>query len=183
MLTIESLALQGKSNIYDSLASGLVARVLEIKKEFIKESLSDIRNMEHRLEYVNNIHGIEFINDSKATNINSTWWALETMTKRVIWIAGGQDKSCNYAMLQESVKKKVKAIVCLGVENKKLIKAFSDDVKMIVETNSMAEALKYAYKIAEPGDVVLLSPGCSSYELFEDYEDRGRQFKKLVKEF
>jgi UDP-N-acetylmuramoylalanine--D-glutamate ligase len=183
MLTIESLALQGKSNIYDSLASGMAVRVLEIKKDFVKESFSDFRNVEHRLENVNNIHGIEFINDSKATNINSTWWALECMTKHVIWIAGGQDKSCNYAMLEEVVRKKVKAIVCLGIDNKKLIKAFGDDVKMIVETSSMAEALKYSYKIAEPGDVVLLSPGCASYDLFEDYEDRGRQFKKLVKEF
>lgn len=183
MLTIESLALQGKYNIYDSMASALAARVLEIKKDIVKDSFSDFRSVEHRLEYVNNIQGIEFINDSKATNINSTWWAMESMTKHVIWIAGGQDKCCNYDMLQEIVKKKVKAIICLGTDNKKLIKAFGNDIKMIVETRSMAEALKYSYQIAEPGDVVLLSPGCASYDLFEDYEDRGRQFKKLVKEF
>ena len=183
MLTIESLATQGRPNFYDSMASGLASKVLELKKELVKESFWDFRNVEHRLEYVNNIHGIEFINDSKATNINSTWWALESMTKHVIWIAGGQDRECNYAILQETVKKKVKAIVCLGSENKKLIRAFGNDIKMIVETRSMSEALKYSNQIAEPGDVVLLSPGCASYDMFEDYEDRGRQFKKLIKQF
>jgi len=183
MLTIESLATQGRTNLNISMASGLAARVFEIKKDFVKESLSDFRNAEHRLEYVNNIHGIEFINDSKATNINSTWWALESMIKPVIWLAGGQDKCCNYPMLQEIVKKKVKAIICIGLDNKKLIKAFSNDVRMIIETASMTEALKYSYKIAEPGDVVLLSPGCSSYDQFDDFEDRGRQFKMLVRKF
>ena len=183
MLTIENLALQGKHNIYNSMAAGLPARVFEIKKDIIKDSLSDFSNVEHRLEYVNNIHGIEFINDSKATNINSTWWALETMTKPVIWIAGGQDKENNYSMLSEIVKRKVKAIICLGDDNKKLVKAFNKDVKMIVETKSMKDAVVYASQISDAGDVVLLSPACSSYDLYEDYEDRGRQFKRAVREF
>lgn len=183
MLTIENLALQGKHNIYNSMAAGMTARVLEIRKDIVKDSMSDFRNVEHRLEYVTNVHGVEYINDSKATNINSTWWALETMTKPVIWIAGGQDKANNYALLNEIVKKKVKAIICLGVDNKKMIKAFSNDIKMILEAGSMKEALQNAYKIGEQGDVVLLSPACASYDLFEDYEDRGRQFKKFVREF
>jgi UDP-N-acetylmuramoylalanine--D-glutamate ligase len=183
MLTIENLALQGKQNVYNSMAAALGSRVLEIKKDILKDSMSDFRNSEHRLEHVANIHGIEFMNDSKATNVNSTWWALESMNKPVIWIAGGQDKGNDYTMLLEVVKKKVKAIICLGIDNNKIIKAFRNDIELIAEVKSMADAISFSYKIGEPGDIVLLSPACASYDMFEDYEDRGRQFKKIVKEF
>ncbi len=182
MLTIESLALQGKHNIYNSMAAGMVSRVLDIRKDIVKESLADSHSVEHRLEYVANIHEIEFINDSKATNINSTWWALESMTKQVIWIAGGQDKCNDYAMLKEIVKKKVKAIICLGLDDQ-IKKFFGQDIELIIEAKTMSDAVKYAYSIGKKGDVVLLSPACASYDLFEDFEDRGRQFKKVVREF
>lgn len=183
MLTIESLALQGKHNIYDSMAAGLISKILEIKNEVVKDSLSDFHNIEHRLEHVANIHEVEFINDSKATNLNSTWWALECMTKPIIWIAGGQDKCNDYSMLKDLVKKKVKALICLGLDNKKIRNAFRHEVDIIAEAKSMSDAARYAYSIGKSGDVVLLSPACASYDLFEDYEDRGRQFKKAIREF
>jgi UDP-N-acetylmuramoylalanine--D-glutamate ligase len=183
MLTIESLALQGKHSIFNSMASALMPKILDIKKEIVKDSMADFHSIEHRLEYVANIHEIEFINDSKATNVNSTWWALECMTKPVIWIAGGQDKCNDYLMLKDVVKKKVKAIICIGLDNKKFINAFRHDIELIVQTKSMPDAVRYAYSIGKSGDVVLLSPACSSYDLFDDYEDRGRQFKNVIREF
>jgi UDP-N-acetylmuramoylalanine--D-glutamate ligase len=180
-MTLENLALQGRHNIYNSLAAGIAARVLDLRKEVIKESLSDFQNIEHRLEYVAKIHGIEFINDSKATNVNSTWYALESINKPIIWIAGGIDKGNDYLQLRELVKARVKAIVCMGLDNKKIIDAFSDLVPVIYETHSAEEAVNTAYSEGIQGDVVLLSPACASFDLFNNYEDRGRKFKTAVR--
>ena len=180
-MLIHELALQGKHNLYNSMAAGIAARVLDIRKEVIRESMSDFRNVEHRLEFVSSVHGIEFVNDSKATNVNSTWYALESFAKPVILILGGVDKGNDYSMLSELVKEKVKAIVCLGKENKKIIKAFKDLVPVITEAGNADEAVHQAYRLGKKGDVVLLSPACASFDLFENYEDRGRQFKKAVK--
>jgi UDP-N-acetylmuramoylalanine--D-glutamate ligase len=179
--TIENLALQGRHNVYNSMASAIAARLAEVRKMRIKESLADFQNVEHRLEFVATVHGIDFINDSKATNVNSTWYALESMTKPVIWIAGGKDKGNDYTMLAELVRQKVKAIVCLGVDNTKLKTFFGNMVQTIVETTSAEEAVQAAYRLGQKGDVVLLSPACASFDLFENFEDRGNQFKKAVK--
>jgi len=181
-MSIFELALQGKHNQYNSMAAGIAARVFDIRKETVRESLADFENIEHRLEAVAKVHGIEFINDSKATNVNSAWYALESMTNPVIWIAGGIDKGNDYAMLRELVRQRVKAIVCLGKDNAKIHKAFEDIVPLITDTSSATEAVKAAYKMGKKGDVVLLSPACASFDLFESYEDRGRQFKKAVRE-
>jgi UDP-N-acetylmuramoylalanine--D-glutamate ligase len=180
-MSIHELALQGRHNIYNSLAATIASRVLELRNDTIRESLSDFQNVEHRLERVGTVNGIEFINDSKATNVNSTWYALESMTKPVIWVAGGQDKGNDYAQLFDLVKHKVKAIVCLGADNRKIHKVFAGMVPRILDTDSAAAAVQTAYQIAEPGDVVLLSPACASFDLFENYEDRGRRFKAAVK--
>jgi UDP-N-acetylmuramoylalanine--D-glutamate ligase len=180
-MTLEELALQGKHNIYNSMAAGIAARLVEVRKENIKSCLSDFQNVEHRLEFIANIHGIEFINDSKATNVNSVWYALESMDKPVIWIAGGQDKGNDYTKLRELVKTKVKAIICLGIDNTKIYAAFFDLVKNITETQSMEEAVAFAYHLAESGEKVLLSPACASFDLFENYQERGTQFKQAVK--
>lgn len=180
-MTVEELALQGKHNIYNSMAAGIASRILDIRKEIIRESLSDFVNIEHRLEYVAKINDIEFINDSKSTNVNSAWYALESYDKPIIWIAGGVDKGNDYSMLKDLVKAKVKAIVCLGKDNKKLIKAFKDVVPLIEETSSVEEAVAVAYRIGKKGDVVLLSPACASFDLFENYEDRGSKFKAAVR--
>lgn len=180
-MTLEELALQGKHNIYNSMAAGVAARLIDIRKDTIKQCLSDFKNVEHRLEFVANIHGIEFINDSKATNINSAWYALESLNKKVIWIAGGVDKGNDYSKLWDIVKQKVKAIVCLGIDNEKLIDAFKDKVEFISETTSVEEAVNMAYYLARKGDAVLLSPACASFDLFENYEERGRKFKQAVK--
>lgn len=181
-MLFHELALQGKHNLYNSLAAGIATRVLEIRKDTIKESLSDFQGVEHRLEFVANIHGIEFINDSKATNVNSAWYALESMTKPVIWIMGGKDKGNDYSSLQEIAKGKVKAIVCLGLENKKIIKAFKGHVGKIVETHTALDAVRAAYHFGKPGDTVLLSPACASFDLFENYEERGKKFKEAVRD-
>lgn len=181
-MTIEQLALQGRHNIYNSMAAGIGASLIGLRKETIKQCLSDFQNLEHRLEFVANVHGIAFINDSKATNVNSTWWALESTNKPVIWIAGGTDKGNDYSILHELVKTKVKAMVCLGIDNSRIYSAFAGVVGTIVETRSAAEAVIAAYRLAEPGDTVLLSPACASFDLFENYEDRGRQFKQAVKQ-
>jgi len=180
-MTIEQLALQGRHNIYNSMAAGIAAQLVGLRKESIRQCLTDFQHVEHRLEHVANVHGIKFINDSKATNINSVWWALECMNKPVIWIAGGVDKGNDYTMLNELVKTKVKAIVCLGVDNTNIYKAFADMVSTIVETRSAEEAVNMAYLLGESGDTVLLSPACSSFDLFENFEDRGNQFKQAVK--
>lgn len=180
-MLIHELALQGKHNLYNSMAAGISARVLEIRKETVRESLSDFKNVEHRLEHVGSVHGIEFINDSKATNVNSTWYALESFNKPVILILGGVDKGNDYSMLTELVKEKVKAIVCLGTDNKKILKAFKELVPSIVEVKTAEEAVNAAYQMSKKGDVVLLSPACASFDIFENYEDRGRQFKQAVR--
>ena len=180
-MIIHELALQGKHNLYNSMAAGIAARIIDIRKDIIRESLSDFRNVEHRLEFVSTVHGIEFVNDSKATNVNSTWYALESFSKPVILILGGVDKGNDYSALTDLIKEKVKAIVCLGKDNKKIIKSFKNIVPSIVETSSVEEAVQTAYKLGKKGDVVLLSPACASFDLFENYEDRGRQFKKAVK--
>ena len=180
-MSIKDLALQGKHNLYNSMASGIAARALEIRKDVVRESFADFENIEHRLEFVNTVHGIDFINDSKATNVNSTWYALESMQKPVIWIAGGVDKGNDYTMLMDLVKKHVRAIVCLGTDNAKIIEAFKAIIPEIVETQNAADAVREAYKLGKKGDVVLLSPCCASFDLFENYEDRGRQFKAAVR--
>lgn len=180
-MSIDDLALQGKHNAYNSMAAGISARVLEIRKEIIRESLSDFENIEHRLEFVAKINGIDFINDSKATNVNSTWYALESMQNKTVWIVGGQDKGNDYDQLLDLVKEKVKAIVCLGVDNSKIVNFFAKHVEQIVETQSAEAAVQAAYRLAKKGDTVLLSPACASFDLFENYEDRGRQFKHAVR--
>ncbi|MEI8136503.1 MAG: UDP-N-acetylmuramoyl-L-alanine--D-glutamate ligase, partial [Bacteroidota bacterium] len=181
IMTIEELALQGKHNVYNSMAASLVTRIVDVRKEIIRESLQDFQNIEHRLEFIATINGIEFINDSKATNVNSTWYALETMQKPVVWICGGQDKGNDYNELFDLVKEKVKAIVCLGKDNSKIIAAFKDAVELIVETDNANDAVAASYKIGKKGDVVILSPACASFDLFQNYEDRGMQFKRAVK--
>ena len=180
-MTIEQLALAGKHNVYNSMAASLTARIIDIRKEIIRESLEDFENAEHRLEFVASINGVEFINDSKATNVNSTWYALESMQKPTVLILGGQDKGNNYEELFDLIKEKVKAIVCLGVDNKKIIKAFKGAVENIVEASSAGEAVAMSYKLAAKGDVVLLSPACASFDMFKNYEDRGVQFKSAVR--
>jgi UDP-N-acetylmuramoylalanine--D-glutamate ligase len=180
-MSIYDLALQGKHNSCNSMAAAIVSQVSNIKNEFIRECLSDFKGVEHRLEKYLNVHGIEFINDSKATNINSAWYALESMTRPTIWLVGGVDKGNDYTELIDLVKSKVKAIVCIGVDNEKIINTFSGVVSEIVETRSMDHAVKSAYFLAEQGDVVLLSPACASFDLFSNYEDRGRQFKEAVR--
>jgi len=181
-MSIHELALQGKHNIYNTMAAAIVGRLLDLRKDSIRESLSDFQNVEHRLEKVSKIHGIEFINDSKATNINSAWYALESMTTPVIWIVGGVDKGNNYEMVMDLVRLKVKAIVCLGIDNKKIHAAFENVVQTIIDTKSAQEAVKTAYRLGKKGDTVLLAPACASFDLFENYEDRGRQFKKAVQQ-
>ncbi len=181
-MSINDLALQGKHNIYNSMASGIAAKVLELRNESIRESMGSFKNIEHRLESVGKISGISFINDSKATNVNSTWYALESMTSDVILILGGVDKGNDYAMLKSLVKQKVKAIVCLGKDNSRIHDAFESVVPVIVNTDSAQEAVQVSYHLAKKGDTVLLSPACASFDLFKNYEDRGRQFKQAVKE-
>ncbi|MEX1132098.1 MAG: UDP-N-acetylmuramoyl-L-alanine--D-glutamate ligase [Flavobacteriales bacterium] len=180
-MSIIELALKGKHNVYNSMAAGITARVMDIRSEVMRASMSDFQNVEHRLEHIAMVHGVEFINDSKATNVNSAWYALESMDKPVVWVVGGQDKGNDYTQLLELVKHKVKAIVCLGVDNSKIQKAFAGVVKDIVETQSADHAVQAAYALAESGDVVLLSPACASFDLFENYEERGRRFKAAVK--
>ncbi len=180
-MQIEELAIKGKHNVYNSMAAGIVAQVLNIRKDVIRESLMDFRNVEHRLESVISVHGIKFINDSKATNVNSAWYALESVNSQIIWIAGGIDKGNDYNMLKELVAQKVKAIVCLGKDNAAIHKAFGDIVPKIVDTTSMMEAVKTAYYLGKKDDTVLLSPACASFDLFENYEDRGTQFKLAVR--
>jgi UDP-N-acetylmuramoylalanine--D-glutamate ligase len=180
-MSIQNLALQGKHNIYNSMAAGVAARILEIRKDVIRDSLSDFESIEHRLETVVTVYGVDYINDSKATNINSTWYALETIDKKIVWIVGGVDKGNDYSILAEIVKEKVKAIVCLGKDNAKIIEAFKGDIETIVEANNMTEAVGYSYQLASKDEVVLLSPACASFDLFDNYEDRGRQFKEAVR--
>jgi UDP-N-acetylmuramoylalanine--D-glutamate ligase len=164
------------------MAAAIIGQVLNIRKDSIRESLMSFQNVEHRLEHVLNIGGVEFINDSKATNVNSTWYALESMEKSTIWIAGGVDKGNDYALLKPLVKDKVRIIVCMGLDNRKIHEAFGSEVDMIVNTTSAKEAVHVAQKLAKSGEAVLLSPACASFDLFKNYEDRGRQFKQAVRE-
>jgi UDP-N-acetylmuramoylalanine--D-glutamate ligase len=176
-----SLALEGKHNIKNAMAASTVAHLLKIRKHTIRESLENFQGAEHRLEQVLRINKVEYINDSKATNVNATYYALQSMDAPTVWIVGGEDKGNDYKQLFPFVNEKVKAIICLGIDNTKLMDAFGNMVDIIIETQFMSEALKIAYKIAEAGDNVLLSPACASFDLFENYEDRGRQFKEAVR--
>ncbi len=176
-----NLALEGKHNVKNAMAATAVAHLLKIRKQTIRESLENFQGVEHRLESVLKINKVQYINDSKATNVNATYYALESMDAPTVWIVGGTDKGNNYEELFQFVNEKVKAIICLGADNEKLMRTFGNMVDIIVETQFMSEAVKIAYKIAESGDNVLLSPACASFDLFENYEDRGRQFKNAVR--
>lgn len=180
-MNIDELALQGKHNTYNSMAAGMASRLLNIRKETIRESMADFDAIEHRLEPVMEIHGIEFINDSKATNVNSTYYALESMKKRLVWIVGGVDKGNDYTSLIPMVGQKVKAIVCLGKDVQKIHDEFENVVEVMTDAQSMHDAVVAAYKLADKGEAVLLSPACASFDLFENYEDRGNQFKEEVR--
>lgn len=176
-----NLSLEGKHNIKNAMAASAVAQLLNIRNNTIRECLETFQGAEHRLEHVLKINKVHYINDSKATNVNATYYALESMDTPTIWIVGGEDKGNDYSQLFQFVNEKVKAIICLGVDNRKLFENFGSMVDIIVETQFMSEAVKIAYKIAESGDTVLLSPACASFDLFENYEDRGRQFKEAVR--
>ena len=179
-MPINELALEGKHNLKNAMAAITVAQLMNIRKKTIRESLSNFQGVEHRLEKVLKIQNVQYINDSKATNVNATFFALDSMTVPTVWIVGGVDKGNDYDELMSLVREKVKAIICLGVDNSKLIQTFSNVVDVMVETTSMSEAIKIAKQIAESGEAVLLSPACASFDLFENYEDRGRQFKNAV---
>ncbi|MFA5443601.1 MAG: UDP-N-acetylmuramoyl-L-alanine--D-glutamate ligase [Bacteroidales bacterium] len=178
---INELALQGKHNVYNSMAAALSAKIMNISNPVIRESLTSFKNIPHRMEQVARVKGSLYINDSKATNVNSVWYALESIQGPVIWIVGGQDKGNDYTVLADLVSNKVKTIVCLGKDNKKIINAFSGKVPEIVDTHSMEEAVAQSYRASGPGDTVLLSPACASFDLFRNYEDRGDQFKEAVR--
>ena len=180
-MSVEELSLKGRHNTYNSMAAGIAGNVLKIRNDVIREALMDFQGVEHRLETVTRVHGINFINDSKATNVNSTWYALESVKGSSVWIVGGVDKGNDYSELYNLVENKVKAIVCLGKDNERVIKAFEGKVESIVESTSMDEAVKAAYYLARDGETVLLSPACASFDLFESFEDRGRQFKEAVR--
>lgn len=179
-MSIYDFALKGKHNQYNTMAAGLAASVIGLRKDKIREAIQSFEALEHRMEPVATVRGVEFINDSKATNVNSTWYALESMTKPVILILGGVDKGNDYSLLTDLVKEKVKAIVCMGTDNLKIQEAFQNDVAVMVSTGSAPEAVHSAFQLANKGDVVLLSPACASFDLFKNYEDRGRQYKEAV---
>jgi len=181
-MPFSDLSLSGRHNIYNSMAAGITGRVLDIRSDFIRRALTTFPGVEHRLEKVLKIRDVEYVNDSKATNVNSTWYALESMKTPVVWIAGGTDKGNDYSELLDIVKTKVHTMICLGIDNSKLVESFGTVVPQYVEVNSMTDALKEAYKLSKPGDTVLLSPACASFDLFNNYEDRGNQFKEGVKE-
>ncbi len=180
-MPIEKLSLKGQHNTANAMAAATTAKLLKIRKETIRQSLQSFQGVEHRLEQVLKINKVQYINDSKATNVNATFYALDSMEQPTIWIVGGVDKGNDYTQLYRLVNKHVKAIVCLGVDNAKIIDAFSGCVDQMIETNSMEDAVRVAYKLADAGDTVLLSPACASFDLFDNYEDRGRQFKQAVR--
>lgn len=180
IMPINQLALEGKHNVKNTMAATTVAQLMNIRKSTIRESLTNFQGAEHRLEKVLKINNVQYINDSKATNVNATFFALDSMNTPTVWIVGGVDKGNDYDELMALVREKVKGIICLGVDNKKLVDKFEGLVEMFVETTSMSEAVKIANKMAERGDTVLLSPACASFDLFENYEDRGKQFKQAV---
>lgn len=179
-MSINDFVLKGKHNQQNTMAASIAATTIGIRKEKIREAISDYSGLEHRMEHVAMVRGVEFINDSKATNINSTWYALESMTKPVVLILGGTDKGNDYSLIAELVKDKVKAIVCLGIDNDKIKAAFKKLVPKIVETDNVSKCVSTCFKLATSGDAVLLSPACASFDLFKNYEDRGRQFKQAV---
>ncbi|WNW01539.1 UDP-N-acetylmuramoyl-L-alanine--D-glutamate ligase [Tenacibaculum sp. HL-MS23] len=181
LMNVSELALKGKHNTKNAMAASMAARLLQVRKETIAESLLDFEGVAHRLEYVQKINGVQFINDSKATNINAVFYALECMDSPTVWIVGGVDKGNDYTDLLPLVREKVKAIVCLGLDNQKIIETFGSVVDVMVETAGAEEAVKVANKVAKAGDVVLLSPACASFDLFENYEDRGNKFKEAIK--
>jgi len=181
MISLNSLSLKGKHNTQNNMAAATVAKLINIKNEEIKESLSNFQSINHRMEHVLTIQKVKYINDSKATNTNAVYFALDSMTNSTIWIAGGVDKGNDYDELLPLVREKVKSIICIGLDNKKIIETFSSVVDSIIETTTMIEAVRNAYKIAKPGEIVLLSPACSSFDLFDNYEDRGNQFKEQVR--
>jgi len=180
-MTLESLALQGRTKTYSTLAASVTSRIYELRKELIKESFSDTQQTEHKMEPVANVHGIEFINDSRACTINSAWFALESMTNPVIWITGPDNHDTNYSVLKELVAEKVKAVICLGKQNPEILEAFSDIEVPVLRAVDMNEAIEIGYFFGEKGDVVLLSPGCASFDMYENYEKRGTAFKEAVK--
>lgn len=180
-LDMHEFTLRGQHNAYNSMAASVAASLMDVRKDSIRESFTNFQNAEHRLEFVQKVGGVDYINDSKATNVNSAWYALESMDRPVVWIAGGVDKGNNYADLKNLVKCKVKMIICLGLDNIKIHQAFQADVDLIINTSSAKEAVHVASKMAEQGDIVLLSPACASFDLFDSYEDRGRQFKEAVR--
>ena len=181
-MSIYDFAIKGKHNIYNTMAAGIAASTIGIRKEMIRESVGDFQGLEHRAEFVAAIRGVEFINDSKATNVNSTWYALESQERPVVLILGGQDKGNDYSILDELVKEKVKAIVCLGKDNAKIVNHFKDIVPAIRETSDVETCVRACFRMATKGDVVLLSPACASFDLFKNYEERGRLFKAAVRE-
>ncbi len=180
IMSLATLAVQGNHNIKNTMAASLAATLLKVRKDTIRESMEDFEGAPHRLEKVLTIRGVQFINDSKATNINATYYALDTMRKATVWIVGGEDKGNDYMELMPLVREKVKAIVCLGVDNSKIIETYQNVMPIIVETRGAEEAVKVAYKLADKGDNVLLSPACASFDLFKNYEDRGNQFKEAI---
>jgi UDP-N-acetylmuramoylalanine--D-glutamate ligase len=180
-MSINELGIKGKHNVYNSLAAGIVGKAFGIRKEVIRESLSNFKNIPHRMESVLKIGGKNFINDSKATNVNSTWYALESMQTPIVWIAGGVDKGNDYEVLKALVHKKVHTVVCLGLDNRNLHAAFSKYTDLMINVTNMHEAVKVANHFANKGDSILLSPACASFDLFENYEDRGEQFKMAVR--
>jgi UDP-N-acetylmuramoylalanine--D-glutamate ligase len=180
-MSVQDLALKGKHNQYNSMAAGITGSVLKIRNELIRESLMDFQGVEHRLENVLSVHGIQFVNDSKATNVNSTWYALESLTSKAVWIAGGIDKGNNYEEIIDLAGEKIKALICLGKDNEKLHKAFDQHIETVIDVSSMEEAVQKAYYLAGKGETVLLSPACASFDLFENYEERGWKFKEAVR--
>jgi UDP-N-acetylmuramoylalanine--D-glutamate ligase len=181
-MSVFDFALKGKHNQYNTMAACVAATTLDIRKDKIREAVQSFQSLEHRMEHVATVRGVEFINDSKATNVNSTWYALESMTKPTILILGGVDKGNDYSLIAELVKEKVKAIICLGTDNAKIHEAFGNIVTQIVDTKNAEDAVQGAFHFSGKGDVVLLSPACASFDLFKNYEDRGNQFKKAVKD-
>jgi UDP-N-acetylmuramoylalanine--D-glutamate ligase len=181
-MSIYDFALKGKHNQYNTMAAALAATLLGLRKDKIREAIQSFEALEHRMEVLPLVRGVEFINDSKATNVNSTWYALESMSKPTVLILGGIDKGNDYSLIRDLVKEKVKAVVCLGLDNRKIHEAFMNDVPVIVNTTSAREAVHTSFRLANKGDVVLLSPACASFDLFKNYEDRGKQFKEAVRE-
>jgi len=180
-MEIAKLRLQGKHNLKNTMAGALASQLLNVRSQTIKDSLTNFEGVEHRLENVQKVNGVQFINDSKATNVNATFYALEYLKEPVVWIVGGVDKGNDYEDLLPLVREKVKAIVCLGLDNEKIKSVFFNVVDMMIETAGAEEAVKVAYKLSQRGDTVLLSPACASFDLFENYQDRGRQFKDAIR--